>query len=51
MRSGSGKNKYLNSVIFEGDKSNIGKKINVKIESCNQNTLFGKIETKKMKAA
>ena len=46
-----GKNKYLNSVIFEGDKSNIGKKINVKIESCNQNTLFGKIETKKMKAA
>ena len=46
-----GKNKYLSSVIFEGDKSNIGKKINVKIESCNQNTLFGKIETKKMKAA
>ena len=46
-----GKNKYLSSVIFEGDKSNIGKKINVKIESCNQNTLFGKIEMKKMKAA
>ncbi len=46
-----GKNKYLSSVIFEGDKSNIGKKINVKIKSCNQNTLFGKIETKEMKAA
>ena len=46
-----GRNKYLNSVIFEGDKENIGKIIKVKIESCNQNTLFGEIVENNMKAA
>ena len=46
-----GKNKYLNSTIFEGDKKNIGKIVKVKIESCNQNSLFGKIVYDNMKAA
>ena len=47
-----GRNKYLNSVIFAGDKNNIGKIVQVKIESTNQNSLFGRIENKKnMKAA
>ena len=45
------RNKYLNSVILPGNKSNIGKIIDVKIESCNQNNLFGKIKEKNMKAA
>ncbi len=45
------RNKYLNSVILNGNKNNIGKIINVKIESCNQNNLFGKIEEKNMRAA
>jgi len=46
-----GRNKYLNSVIFDGDEKNIGKVVKVKIESSNQNTLFGYIEKNKMKAA
>tara|TARA_B100001029_G_C15055401_1_gene453946 strand:+ start:1163 stop:2500 length:1338 start_codon:yes stop_codon:yes gene_type:complete len=47
-----GRNKYLNSVIFEGDEKNIGKIMKVKIESCNQNSLFGKTKLKKdMRAA
>ena len=47
-----GRNKYLNSVIFSGNINNIGKIISVKIVSCNQNSLFGKVESKKkMKAA
>ena len=47
-----GKNKYLNSVIFDGDDNNIGKMLKVKIESSNQNSLFGKIENNKsMRAA
>ena len=37
-----GRNKYMNSVIFEGDESDIGKIIKVKITASNQNTLFGK---------
>ncbi len=45
-----GRNKYLNSVIFNGDKKEIGNVIDVKIESCNQNSLFGKIDNN-MKAA
>ena len=45
-----GRNKFLSSVIFEGDEKFIGKIINVKINNSNQNTLFGKIETN-MKAA
>ena len=46
-----GRNKYLNSVIIEGNKSFIGKSTKVKIESFNQNNLFGKIENNKMRAA
>ena len=47
-----GRNKYLNSVIFDGHENNIGKMLKVKIESSNQNSLFGKIENNKsMRAA
>ena len=47
-----GRNKYMNSVIFEGEENSIGKIVKVKILDSNQNTLFGKIEnTKSMKAA
>ena len=45
-----GRNKYMNSVIFEGDESDIGKIVKVKITASNQNTLFGEI-VKSMKAA
>ena len=45
-----GRNKFLNSVIFDGNESYIGKLIKVKIEKSNQNSLFGKV-TDKMKAA
>ena len=46
-----GRNKYLNSVIFEGDEKNIGKIIKVKIASCNQNSLFGEVVPNNMRAA
>ena len=47
-----GRNNYLNSVIFKGNKENIGKIVKVKIESSNQNSLFGKIENNEdMRAA
>ncbi len=47
-----GRNEFNNSVIFVGNKSNIGKIIKVKIENTNQNSLFGKIKNNKaMKAA
>ena len=47
-----GRNKYLNSVIFEGEENSIGKIVKVKILDSNQNTLFGKIEnTRDMRAA
>ena len=45
-----GRNKFLNSVIFEGNNSNIGKLVNVYVEKSNRNSLFGKIENN-MKAA
>ena len=45
-----GRNKYLSSVIFEGNESNIGNLVDVKIINSNQNTLFGEI-VKSMKAA
>ena len=38
-----GRNKYMNSVIFEGSKKNIGKITKVKIHDSNQNNLFGKL--------
>jgi len=46
-----GRNKYLNSVIFEGDEKNIGKIIKVKIANCNQNSLFGEVVNNNMRAA
>ena len=36
-----GRNKYLSSVIFEGNENNIGNLVDVKIINSNQNTLFG----------
>ena len=45
-----GRNKFLNSVIFDGNESHIGKLIKVNIERSNQNSLFGKV-TDEMKAA
>ena len=47
-----GRNVFLNSVIFEGEKKYIGKLVDIKIKKTNRNTLFGTIEdNKKMKAA
>ena len=47
-----GRNSFLNSVIFEGEKKYIGKLVDVKITKTNRNTLFGKIDEKKnMRAA
>ena len=45
-----GRNKFLNSVIFDGDENYIGKLFKVNIERSNQNSLFGKV-TDNMKAA
>ena len=45
-----GRNEYLNSVIFNGNKNDIGKIVKVNVEKSNQNTLFGKINNN-MKAA
>ena len=46
-----GRNQYMNSVIFEGNKNFIGKNVNIKIEHVNQNSLFGKTEKNNMRAA
>ena len=46
-----GRNKYMNSVIFDGKEKDIGKNINVKINKVNKNSLFGKIEKNSMRAA
>ena len=46
-----GRNQYMNSVIFEGNKNLIGKNINIKIERVNQKSLFGKVEKNNMRAA
>ena len=45
-----GRNKYISPVIFDGDESYIGKIVKVKIQTSNQNTLFGSVK-KNMKAA
>ena len=45
-----GRNKFLSSVLFEGNESHIGKLIKVNIEKSNQNSLFGKV-IDKMEAA
>ena len=41
---------FLNSVIFDGNESHIGKLIKVNVEKSNQNSLFGKV-IDEMKAA
>ena len=46
-----GRNEYMTSVIFKGDKSFIGKVVPVKIISSNQNSLFGETNISKIKAA
>ena len=45
-----GRNKYITPVIFDACDSNIGKIVKVKIQTSNQNTLFGSAD-KNMKAA
>ena len=45
-----GRNKYISPVIFDGNESQVGKIVKVKIENSNQNTLFGSVN-KNMKAA
>jgi tRNA-2-methylthio-N6-dimethylallyladenosine synthase len=39
-----GRTEFMNSVIFHGDVENIGKVIQVKITSSNQNSLFGELQ-------
>ncbi len=46
-----GRNKYMNSVIFDGDENYIGKNLNIKIKEVNQNSLFGEINKNNMRAA
>ncbi len=47
-----GRSEYMTSVIFDADKEDVGKLVNVKIINSNQNTLFGKIIKKsKLKVA
>ena len=47
-----GRNIYMNSVIFEGNKSLIGKVVQVRVVKTNQNTLIGELSNKnKFKAA
>ena len=41
-----GRNEYMTSVIFEGNKNLIGKVVSVKIRTSNQNSLFGEINLK-----
>ena len=45
-----GRNKFLNSVIFDGHENYIGKLIKVYIERSNQNSLFGKVTNEKKAA-
>ncbi len=45
-----GRNKYISPVIFDGAESLVGKIVKVKIQTSNQNTLFGSVN-KNMKAA
>ena len=39
-----GRNKYISPVIFNGNESNIGKVVKVKVQNSNQNTLFGVLD-------
>ena len=42
---------HMTSVIFDGDKKNIGKIVKVEINNSNQNSLFGKIRLNEKKKA
>ena len=46
-----GRNQYINSVIFDGNKNLIGKNLNIKIKNVNQNSLFGEIAKNNMRAS
>ena len=46
-----GRTSYMTSVIFDGDKKNIGKIVKVEINNSNQNSLFGKITLSENKKA
>ena len=46
-----GRNKYMSSVIVNADENNLGKLVSVKIERSNQNSLFGSINSKSVRAA
>ena len=39
-----GRNEYMTSVIFDGNTDCIGKVVQIKITSSNQNSLFGKLQ-------
>ncbi len=45
-----GRNKYISPVIFDGNESNIGKVVKVKVHNSNQNSLFGLLDKKKKAA-
>ena len=45
-----GRNKYISPVIFNGNESNIGKVVKVKVQNSNQNTLFGLLDKEKKAA-
>ena len=45
-----GRNKYISPVIFDGNESNIGKVLKVKVQNSNQNTLFGLLDKEKKAA-
>ena len=46
-----GRNKYMSSVIVNADEKNLGKVVSVKIERSNQNSLFGSVNNKSIRAA
>ncbi len=46
-----GRNKYMSSVIVNADEKNLGKVVSVKIERSNQNSLFGSVNSKSVRAA
>ena len=41
-----GRSEYMTPVIFDGNYEDVGKIVKVKINNCNQNTLFGDIVRK-----
>ena len=46
-----GRTSHMTSVIFDGDKKNIGKIVKVEITNSSQNSLFGKIKLDENKKA